>query len=114
LSFVFRCEGKGPWEETITVKKMVKSTRRKNSRAGPFVRSTHSRDARYSKLEYELVMLRKLAELKPLDAQQSMRIDELETLLPDGLKGKSESELEVICLRWFEALRATASKANAD
>jgi len=43
-----------------------------------------------------------------------MRIDELETLLPDGLKGKSESELEVICLRWFEALRATASKANAD
>ena len=107
MSFVFRCEGTGEWAEVATVNKVVTNTKKKKKKSDPTIKETHTRQARYSKLEYELVSLRRSSGVKPLNASQQKRLEELETLLPEHFAKKSDEELRAICLKWCQDLRST-------
>jgi len=106
MSFVFRCEGRGDWAEAVTVNKVVTNIKKKKKKSDPTIKETHSRLARYSKLEYELVSLRRSSELTPLSDSQRTRLEQLEIIIPDGLAKKSDEELRAICLTWFQDLRS--------
>ncbi len=95
---MFRCGGRGVWEDWVQVKKRVKINTKPVS--------YEYRIATYSKLEYELVKLRSGSRLKSLTASELARVEELETLLPERFSGMSDGQLEQHALEWIQRLKS--------
>lgn len=88
ISFVQRCEGSGPWKETVDVTREIGGV---------------LKNVKYSKLELELVSLqkRKMANLF-FNAVHEKRINEL--LIATSFSDKSDDELLSMARKWISGL----------
>ena len=94
LSFIERCQGSGPWRETI------KGRQRD---------STSDKYFTYSRYELELVDLQKLIKRSiaagvPVDPNKEKRLNELHELMSPMFSMKTDEELELIVSDYIESL----------